>query len=121
MIFTAHSIPMSTASTIRYEERLREASRLIAARAGHERWSLVWQSRSGPPTSPWLEPDIVDYLRLRADRSPVVIAPVGFLSDHIEVWDLDNEAKEACQALGILMARAATGGPTRNSRRPWRS
>ena len=111
LIFTAHSIPMSMASTSRYEEQLREASRLIAARAGHERWSLVWQSRSGPPTQPWLEPDIVDYLRGRADRSPVVIAPVGFLSDHIEVlWDLDNEAKEACEELGIPMARAATVG-----------
>ena len=111
LIFTAHSIPMSMASSCRYEEQLREASALIAARVGHERWSLVWQSRSGPPTVPWLEPDIVDYLRARPDRSPVVIAPVGFLSDHIEVlWDLDNEAREACEELGIPMARAATVG-----------
>ena len=111
LIFTAHSIPMSMASSCRYEEQLREASRLIAARVGHERWSLVWQSRSGPPTVPWLEPDIVDYLRARPDRSPVVIAPVGFLSDHIEVlWDLDNEAREACEELGIPIARAATVG-----------
>ncbi|MBM3797442.1 MAG: ferrochelatase [Acidobacteria bacterium] len=111
LIFTAHSVPMFMATTSRYEEQLREASRRIAERAGHERWSLVWQSRSGPPTQPWLEPDIVDYLRARPDRSPVVIAPVGFLSDHIEVlWDLDHEAREACEELGIVMARAATVG-----------
>ncbi len=111
LIFTAHSVPMSMAVTSRYEEQLREASRKIAERAGHARSSLVWQSRSGPPTQPWLEPDIVDYLRARPDRSPVVIAPVGFLSDHIEVlWDLDHEAREACEELGIPMARAATVG-----------
>jgi protoporphyrin/coproporphyrin ferrochelatase len=112
LIFTAHSIPSSMASSSQYEAQLREASRLIAARVGHsERWSLVWQSRSGPPSVPWLEPDICDYLRARPDRSPVVIAPVGFLSDHIEVlWDLDNEARGVCGELGIPMARAATVG-----------
>lgn len=112
LIFTAHSVPMSMASTSRYEEQLREAARIIAGEAGHSRWSLVWQSRSGPPTQPWLEPDICDYLRSRPDRSsPVVIAPVGFLSDHIEVlWDLDNEAREVCDELGVEMVRAGTVG-----------
>jgi protoporphyrin/coproporphyrin ferrochelatase len=112
LIFTAHSVPMSMASTSRYEEELREASRLIAASVNQESWSLAWQSRSGPPTQQWLEPDINDYLRARPDRSrPVVIAPVGFLSDHIEVlWDLDNEARQTCEELGTPMVRAGTAG-----------
>ncbi len=112
LIFTAHSVPLSMASTSRYEGELREAGRTIAGLAGVERWSLVWQSRSGPPTQPWLEPDINDYLRARPDPAqPVVIAPVGFLSDHIEVlWDLDNEARATCEELGTPMARAGTVG-----------
>jgi ferrochelatase len=112
LIFTAHSIPMSMATTSRYEEELREASRLIAGRVGQVRWSLAWQSRSGPPAQPWLEPDINDYLRARPEPSlPAVIAPVGFLSDHVEVlWDLDNEARETCGELGTPMVRAATVG-----------
>lgn len=112
LVFTAHSIPMSMAKTSRYEEQLREASGRIAEAVGHSRWSLVWQSRSGPPSQPWLEPDICDYLRGRVaggDRSPVVIAPVGFLSDHIEVlWDLDNEARAVADELGLQMVRAGT-------------
>lgn len=111
LIFTAHSVPLSMASTSRYEEQLRQAGRIIAAAVGHKRWSLVWQSRSGPPAQPWLEPDICDYLRARPDKSPVVIAPVGFLSDHIEVlWDLDGEAREVCDELGVKMVRAGTVG-----------
>ena len=113
LMFTAHSVPLTMASTSRYEQELREASGLIASRVGHEgQWTLVWQSRSGAPTQPWLEPDVNDYLRARPDPSrPVVIAPVGFLSDHIEVlWDLDNEARETCVELGTPMARAGTVG-----------
>jgi ferrochelatase len=112
LIFTAHSVPVSMASTSRYEEELREASGLIAARVGHEGWSLAWQSRSGSPMQPWLEPDINDFLRARPDPSrPVVIVPVGFLSDHIEVlWDLDNEARATCEELGTPMMRAGTVG-----------
>ncbi len=112
IIFTAHSVPLAMAATSKYEEQLREASGQICARLGHGHWSLAWQSRSGPPTQPWLEPDINDYLRGRPDRSrPVVIAPVGFISDHIEVlWDLDNEARETCVELGTPMARAGTVG-----------
>jgi len=101
------------ASTSRYEQELREASRLVAGRVGDGgQWSLAWQSRSGPPTQPWLEPDINDFLRARQDRlRPVVIAPLGFLSDHIEVlWDLDNEARQTCLELGTPMARAGTVG-----------
>jgi ferrochelatase len=112
LIFTAHSIPASMASTSRYEEQLREASRRIAAQVGCQRWTLVWQSRSGSPSQPWLEPDINDYLRDRENKSlPVVISPVGFLSDHIEIlWDLDHEARQTCIELGTPMVRAATVG-----------
>src|SRR5712672_555680 len=87
LIFTAHSIPLSMARTSRYEEQLRESCRLVAAQLGIGRWRLVYQSRSGPPTQPWLEPDIGDHLRtLRAaGHTDVVVAPIGFISDHLEV------------------------------------
>jgi ferrochelatase len=110
LIFTAHSIPLSMARTSRYEEQLREACRLVAGQLGHADWRLVYQSRSGPPTQPWLEPDIGDYLK-QVDAKQVVIAPIGFLSDHMEViYDLDTEARHLCESLGIRMERAATVG-----------
>jgi ferrochelatase len=111
IVFTAHSIPQSMAEASPYSAQLREACRRVAAQLGHERWRLVYQSRSGPPQQPWLGPDINDYLRSREDRSPVVICPIGFLSDHMEVlWDLDHEARETCEESGIPMRRAATVG-----------
>jgi ferrochelatase len=114
IVFTAHSIPLSMADGARYVPQLEEACREVARLLDHSRWSLVWQSRSGPPTQPWLEPDVNDYLRRRAesgDRSSVVIAPIGFLSDHIEVlWDLDAEAAQTCRELNIEMRRAPTVG-----------
>lgn len=111
LVFTAHSIPVSMAQSSPYEGQLREACDKVAGKLGHERWTLVWQSRSGPPTQPWLEPDICDYIRGRADKSPIVIAPIGFLSDHVEVlWDLDHEAKAACEEAGVEMRRAGTVG-----------
>ncbi|MEZ5354363.1 MAG: ferrochelatase [Bryobacteraceae bacterium] len=111
LIFTAHSIPTSMAQTSPYEGQIREASARVAAELAHPRWTLVWQSRSGPPSQPWLEPDVVDYIRARPDQSPIVIAPIGFLSDHVEVlWDLDHDAREACVARGISMKRAAAVG-----------
>jgi ferrochelatase len=110
LIFTAHSIPLSMAQTSRYEEQLRESCRLVANHLGLDRWRLVYQSRSGPPTQPWLEPDIGDYLK-QLDAKEVVIAPIGFLSDHMEVlYDLDTEARHLCESLGIRMVRAATVG-----------
>ena len=110
LIFTAHSIPLSMAQTSRYEEQLRESCRLVASELGLGRWRLVYQSRSGSPTQPWLEPDIGDYLR-QVTSKEVVIAPIGFLSDHMEVlYDLDTEARRVCESLGIGMARAATVG-----------
>ena len=113
VLFTAHSIPVSMASSSRYCEQLDEASRLVAAEAGVTNWKLVYQSRSGPPTQPWLEPDICDAIReLKAQAvTGVVIAPIGFISDHMEVlFDLDTEAHDLCNELGITMARAATVG-----------
>jgi ferrochelatase len=98
-----------------YVAQLDEACRLIAERVGvgQERWKLVYQSRSGRPSDPWLEPDIIDHLRELHERrvADVVVHPVGFLSDHIEVlYDLDEEAQAACAALGLNMVRSATVG-----------
>jgi ferrochelatase len=111
LIFTAHSIPLSMATTSRYEEQLNESCRLVAERLGGKPWRLVYQSRSGSPAQPWLEPDIGDYLRKVDAGEGVVIAPIGFLSDHMEViYDLDTEARQICESRGIQMVRAATVG-----------
>ncbi len=113
IVFTAHSIPRSMAQTCDYEKQLLANAQLICERLGHSRWDLVWQSRSGPPEVPWLEPDILDHLRaLHAEGTPgVVVAPIGFLSDHVEVlYDLDIEARELADELGLPFARAATVG-----------
>lgn len=113
--FTAHSIPMSMARTSDYEKQLRESCRLVAEslQLSPTQWRLVYQSRSGRPEDPWLEPDILDYLKELKDRgdTSVVISPVGFLSDHMEVlYDLDDAAKHTCDELGITMHRAGTPG-----------
>ncbi|WP_007027791.1 ferrochelatase, partial [Saccharomonospora iraqiensis] len=95
----------------RYSRQVTEAARLVAAEVGAADHDLVWQSRSGPPEVPWLEPDIVDHLdTVHADgASGVVVCPVGFVSDHLEVlWDLDNEAAERAAELGLGFARSAT-------------
>jgi ferrochelatase len=113
LVFTAHSIPMSMAGNCRYEEQLVETARRVSEKAGHEEWDLVWQSRSGPPGQPWLEPDILDHLRALADNGvrDVVVSPIGFLSDHMEVmYDLDYEAAGLARELGINFVRAQTGG-----------
>jgi ferrochelatase len=111
--FTAHSIPGAMAAGCDYERQLLETCRLVAEGAGHERWRLVFQSRSGAPAQPWLEPDICDYLRelKETDMKDVVVAPVGFISDHMEVlYDLDTEARKLADELGLNMIRAATVG-----------
>jgi ferrochelatase len=114
LIFTAHSIPLAMAETCQYETQLKEVCRLVAEACGVDRWQLAYQSRSGPPHQPWLEPDILDVLQSRAsagDGSPMVIAPIGFLSDHMEVlFDLDEEARQSCAELGLSYVRAATVG-----------
>ncbi len=114
VLFTAHSIPLSMAENCNYEKQLREASRLIAEGVGHERWELVFQSRSGPPQQPWLEPDVVDRIEQLHQSNGiehVIVQPIGFLSDHIEVlFDLDTEASEFCEERGIHLIRVPTIG-----------
>ncbi len=113
LVFTAHSLPRSLAATSDYEAQLDETATLVAARLGRPGWSLVYQSRSGPPEQPWLEPDIVDHLRMLAAEGvrDVVVAPIGFVSDHMEVvYDLDLQARSRAVELGLNMVRAATVG-----------
>jgi ferrochelatase len=123
LVFTAHSIPRAMAAASGpsgglYEAQLMEASRLVAGlveeREGRPRpWRLVYQSRSGPPSVPWLEPDVRDHLaELARDGAPAaVLVSVGFVSDHMEVkYDLDVEAVDTARRLGIGLARAATPG-----------
>jgi ferrochelatase len=121
LVFTAHAVPESADRAAgppgsggnRYSAQVREAARLVAGEVGVADHDVVWQSRSGPPSVPWLEPDIVDHLRDLHGRGVrgVVVCPVGFVSDHLEVvWDLDNEARETARQLGMAFARAATAG-----------
>ncbi len=117
LIFTAHSIPQAMADNSRYEAQLLEACRLVAEGVdrGEGEWRLVYQSRSGPPQQSWLGPDIGDYLKQQRESNPtptdVVLVPIGFISDHMEVlYDLDTEARQLCDQLGINMVRAATVG-----------
>ena len=117
VVFTAHSIPQSMADTSDYVVQLLDACSLIMGGLGSSfadrRWDLVYQSRSGAPGQPWLEPDISDHLRSRraTGASAVVLVPVGFVSDHMEVvWDLDTQARETADEIGLSMVRAATVG-----------
>jgi ferrochelatase len=114
VLYTAHSIPLSMAQGCNYEKQLLEASRLVSEKLGSEGDLLVFQSRSGPATQPWLEPDVLDAMRkIKAEdlASGVVVAPIGFISDHMEVlYDLDTEAKQLCEQLGLPMVRAKTVG-----------
>jgi ferrochelatase len=129
VVFTAHSVPTAADAAAgtpedgghRYSRQVVEAARLVAAEmglaasdGGPAAYDVVWQSRSGPPQVPWLEPDVVDHLdALHAARVPaVVVAPIGFVSDHVEVvWDLDTESRDRAAELGMAFARAATAGP----------
>ena len=115
VVFTAHSIPTSMAQGCDYQKQLTETCRLVTEQLNipDDRWSLVYQSRSGRPQDPWLEPDICDFLETLAEQEApgVVISPVGFISDHMEVlFDLDTEAREACERLNLPMERASTPG-----------
>ena len=111
--FTAHSIPLGMSANCQYETQLREACRLAAAVAGVPAWNLVYQSRSGPPQQPWLEPDICASLKAAGERGvrDAVIVPIGFISDHMEVlFDLDVEAQDVCKAVGVNLVRCPTIG-----------
>ncbi|NKY54638.1 ferrochelatase [Nocardia flavorosea] len=121
LVFTAHSVPIAADNAAGppagggnlYSRQVAEAARLCATATGFGDYDVVWQSRSGPPQVPWLEPDIVDHLEALPDKGfdAVIVCPVGFVSDHLEViWDLDNEAATKAAELGIAFARAATPG-----------
>lgn len=113
LIVTAHSIPSAAADTSNYELQLRETARLVAEEVGCDEWDLVFQSRSGPPSQPWLGPDVLDHLKKLAGEGirNVVVSPLGFLSDHMEVlYDLDTEAAELARELGMKFVRARTVG-----------
>ena len=114
VVFTAHSLPVAMAASCAYEAQFREAARLVAERAGMSHWSLAYQSRSGPPSQPWLEPDVNDELRRLAGQgaAAAIVAPIGFLSDHMEVvYDLDVAARATAEAVGLRLVRAGTAGP----------
>lgn len=114
LVFTAHSIPLRAADRCGpdlYARQVRYAAGLVAAAAGYSDYDVVWQSRSGPPQVPWLEPDVGEHLSMLAEQGTqaVLACPVGFVSDHIEVvWDLDNELREQADELGIALARVST-------------
>ncbi|MGB3333674.1 MAG: ferrochelatase [Mycobacterium sp.] len=114
LVFTAHSIPVSADARYGpqlYSRQVAYATSLVAAAAGYRDYDQVWQSRSGPPQVPWLEPDVEAHLAALAQNGvrAVIVCPIGFLSDNIEVvWDLDNEVRSAAQAAGIAYARAGT-------------
>ena len=110
LVFTAHSIPVDMAAADRYREQLAVSARLVAERLGRGDWALVYQSRSGRPQDPWLEPDVCDYLRAAAadGLKAAILCPLGFVADHVEVlYDLDVEAAAVCAGLGVTMRRAA--------------
>jgi len=113
VVFTAHSLPLTMAETCDYVSQLEETCRLVAERAGVGDWRLAYQSRSGPPTQSWLEPEVgtVAEQLAAAGAGHLVVAPIGFVSEHMEVaYDLDVELAEHCQSLGMGMTRAATVG-----------
>ncbi|HKT89582.1 MAG TPA: ferrochelatase [Candidatus Sulfotelmatobacter sp.] len=114
VVYVAHSIPLSMANTSDYVRQLEDVHKLVSERIGIRNDALVYQSRSGAPGQPWLEPDILDYLREVKQKklaSAVVIAPISFISDHMEVlYDLDIEARQLCKSLSLPMARAKTVG-----------
>ena len=109
VVFTAHSIPTPMAEVSLYREQLQSSARLIAEKARVSDWTVVYQSRSGRPQDPWLEPDVCEYLRREyaSGLRAAILCPVGFVCDHIEVlYDLDREAAETCASIGLPMVRA---------------
>ncbi len=114
IVYTAHSIPLSMANTSDYVQQLQEVRKLVSEALGHENHVLVYQSRSGTPGQPWLGPDILEYLREVKQKNlapAVVLAPISFISDHMEVlYDLDVEARQLCDSLELPMSRAETVG-----------
>jgi ferrochelatase len=114
LIYTAHSIPIAAACRCSYQQQLAEACRLVSQRLNRPGWHLAYQSRSGPPDQPWLEPDVRDFVRAAAQRGDlrdVVVAPIGSICEHIEVvYDLDVELRQVCEELEINLVRAGVVG-----------
>jgi ferrochelatase len=111
MLFTAHSVPTAMAAASPYVEQVVESSRLVAQRVGQQHWSVAYQSRSGSPGEPWLEPDIAAAIRELAERGTrdLVVVPIGFICDHVEVlYDLDIEARQIAEAAGFNFVRAGS-------------
>jgi ferrochelatase len=112
LVFTAHSVPVAADQRCGpklYSRQVAYAARLVAAAAGYADYDLAWQSRSGPPQVPWLEPDVADHLTTLVGTKAVIVCPIGFVADHIEVvWDLDHELRSQAEAAGIAFARATT-------------
>jgi len=114
LVFTAHSVPVTADQRCGpqlYSRQVAYATRLVAAATGYTDYDLTWQSRSGPPQVPWLEPDVADHLTTlaTAGTKAVIVCPIGFVADHIEVvWDLDHELRLQADAAGIAFARATT-------------
>ncbi|OBI67323.1 ferrochelatase [Mycobacterium sp. E796] len=112
LIFTAHSVPVAADQRFGpqlYSRQVAYATRLVAAAAGYTDYDLAWQSRSGPPQVPWLEPSVEDHLATLTGTEAVIVCPIGFVADHIEVvWDLDHELRLQAEAAGLAFARAAT-------------
>ena len=113
LVFTAHSIPMTMAANCDYAKQLADTGSVIARALSIDNWELVYQSRSGSPSQPWLGPDVTDHLRTlhREGVRSVVVAPIGFVSDHMEVvYDLDIQARKVADEIGLKVVRAATAG-----------
>ncbi|MGH7833693.1 MAG: ferrochelatase [Candidatus Binatia bacterium] len=109
VVFTAHSVPVAMAERSGYAEQIRETASLIGSDLGHCRWSVAYQSRSGNPKDPWLEPDVLSVIRDLAANgaTEVIVAPIGFVCDHVEVlYDLDLQAREVAEDLGLGFYRA---------------
>jgi len=113
LVFSAHSVPTAMAAASPYVAQIMESARLVAERLAHGRWSVAYQSRSGSPREPWLEPDINQVVSSAAAKGcrDVVAVPIGFVCDHVEVlYDLDIETRQIAQQSGINFVRAATVG-----------
>ena len=113
LIFTAHSLPLAMAKGCAYERQLIDACEGVSQQAGFSSWQLAYQSRSGPPTQPWLEPSVLDAIHAaKAEgRSTVLVVPIGFVTDHVEVlFDLDHQARALAEEIGVGYLRAKTAG-----------
>lgn len=111
LVFTAHSIPVAMAAAAPYEAQLHAGAALVAQRLGVTEYVLAYQSRSGSPREPWLAPDILEIVRAEAARGArdLLVVPLGFVCDHVEVlYDLDVEARQAADAVGVGFTRAPT-------------